>query len=257
MKLCLERMKLRGKRMNFCHERMKLRGKRMNVCHERMNLRGKPMNVCLKRMKLRGKRMDFCREIIGSTAQMMHHGVQFRRFARDLHGLQDVRRCTRESMSCPINNIDRILGMALHVSMLLSGLMVCGPASAQQWTDHVRGSWVADPAAHDKNNVVLVDGESVCDIVVADTENSAVKQAATFLAGDIEAISGKRPKIFEQAARSCFDRTIHHVRPIRTTRNGTTPSHPMRGKRMRSRRRRTKSFSPARIFAAPRSPHIR
>ncbi len=54
---------------------------------------------------------------------------------------------------------------------------------------------MADRQAHDNNNVVLVDGETVCDIVVADSENSAVKQAATFLAGDIEKISGKRPEI--------------------------------------------------------------
>ncbi len=79
-------------------------------------------------------------------------------------------------------------------------LALCGlpssPASAQTtpWTTPLRGSWVqtAAPAAGD---ILLAGRESTCQIVVAADENSAVRQAAEFLAGDIEKISGHRPEI--------------------------------------------------------------
>ncbi|MGI9090394.1 MAG: glycosyl hydrolase 115 family protein [Gemmatimonadaceae bacterium] len=75
--------------------------------------------------------------------------------------------------------------------------MICGARpdglAAQEWSAPVRGSWVAAPASD--GDVVLANAGSGCEIVVADDENSAVKQAATFLAGDIYKISGYTPPI--------------------------------------------------------------
>lgn len=58
----------------------------------------------------------------------------------------------------------------------------------------MRGSWVrTGPAA--PGDVVLASGSSGAEIVVGAPENLNVRQAATLLAGDIEAISGYRPPI--------------------------------------------------------------
>ncbi len=62
------------------------------------------------------------------------------------------------------------------------------------WTATLRGSWVQTGAAA-QGDVVLAAPNAVCQIVVADSENSAVHQAAEFLAGDIEKISGHKPPI--------------------------------------------------------------
>ena len=64
------------------------------------------------------------------------------------------------------------------------------------WNESVRGSWVQNdkPVAKD---VMLVANGQVCEIVVSNNENSAVKQAAQFLSGDIEKICGIKPKIVE------------------------------------------------------------
>ena len=74
------------------------------------------------------------------------------------------------------------------------------PAFAQSapWTGTVRGSWVQTGAAAD-GDVVLASKNSVCQIVVADNENPAVRQAAEFLAGDIEKISGYKPPVVQSA----------------------------------------------------------
>jgi hypothetical protein len=66
-------------------------------------------------------------------------------------------------------------------------------SSAQQWTNRVRGSWIADD--NETAGVTLVSRDSVCDIVVAPTEPSGVQQAAKFLARDIEKITARRPAI--------------------------------------------------------------
>ena len=66
-------------------------------------------------------------------------------------------------------------------------------ATAQEWKDRVRGSWVDE--ANGPGGIRLVDGEKVCEIIVAPTEHSCVQQAAKFLAGDIEKITGKRPAV--------------------------------------------------------------
>ncbi len=89
------------------------------------------------------------------------------------------------------NNTIRIL------AMLLIELMLCGVANAQQWMIMPARGWRMRTLVI-PNDVVLVDSDTVCDIVVAGTENSAVKQAATFLAGDIEKISGRRPQILSK-----------------------------------------------------------
>jgi hypothetical protein len=75
-------------------------------------------------------------------------------------------------------------------------------ASAQiaPWTSMVRGSWVqTGPGA--VGDVILTSNDSVGQIVVADDENAAVHQAAEFLAGDIEKISGHRPALVKTASR--------------------------------------------------------
>ena len=66
------------------------------------------------------------------------------------------------------------------------------------WTSAVRGSWIQTgaPAAGD---VTLAAKDNVGEIVVADDENSAVHQAAAFLAGDIEKISGHKPAVVKAA----------------------------------------------------------
>ncbi len=76
-------------------------------------------------------------------------------------------------------------------------LLVCGllptRASAQNrpWTASLRGSWIqTGPAA--QGDLILAGKDSIAEIVVAGNENSAVKQAAEFLAGDIEKISGEK-----------------------------------------------------------------
>ena len=61
---------------------------------------------------------------------------------------------------------------------------------AQEWSAPVRGSWVRSQASPQSGDVVLVrNGREGCEIVVGANEHTAVKQAATFLAGDIEKIS--------------------------------------------------------------------
>ena len=66
------------------------------------------------------------------------------------------------------------------------------------WTSTLRGAWVeAAPAASD--DVTLAAKDNVAQIVVADDENTAVHQAAEFLAGDIEKISGYKPAIVKAA----------------------------------------------------------
>ncbi|MGP8246469.1 MAG: glycosyl hydrolase 115 family protein [Bryobacteraceae bacterium] len=79
---------------------------------------------------------------------------------------------------------------------LLPALCAAGLACAQTapWTTPLRGSWVqTGPPA--QGDVVLAGKDHTGEIVVSDDENSAVHQAAEFLAGDIEKISGHRPSV--------------------------------------------------------------
>lgn len=72
-------------------------------------------------------------------------------------------------------------------------------ARAQEWTERVRGSWVQKEAPGD-GDVVLAGNGRGAQIVVAEEEEAPVRQAAEFLAGDIEKISGFRPEIVSEAA---------------------------------------------------------
>jgi len=80
------------------------------------------------------------------------------------------------------------LKLSRIVLWIVFGLPLCAQTSL--WTGVVRGSWVQTgaPAAGD---VTLASAQ----IVIAGDENTAVHQAAQFLAGDIEKISGHRPPI--------------------------------------------------------------
>ncbi|MEJ2082245.1 MAG: glycosyl hydrolase 115 family protein, partial [Acidobacteriota bacterium] len=73
-------------------------------------------------------------------------------------------------------------------------------AQDQPWAAPVRGSWLQTGPAG-AGDVVLADQGSGCQIVLAGGESSIVRQAAEFLAGDIEKISGYRPAIVGQAGR--------------------------------------------------------
>ena len=80
--------------------------------------------------------------------------------------------------------------------LALAGSLVpaVGVAQADPWAAPVRGSWVrTGPAA--SGDVVLASRDSGAEIVVGAAENLNVRQAAVFLAGDIETISGYRPPI--------------------------------------------------------------
>jgi hypothetical protein len=71
-------------------------------------------------------------------------------------------------------------------------------ALAQEWTEPVRGSWVRTQAAPQSGDIVLAGNGTGSELVVAATEHSAVKQAAQFLASDIEKISGYKPPIVSE-----------------------------------------------------------
>lgn len=71
-------------------------------------------------------------------------------------------------------------------------------AQEQPWTAPLRGSWVQTGTPAD-GDVLLAEGGRGCEIVVDAGENSIVRQAATFLAGDIERISGYKPPVVNEA----------------------------------------------------------
>ena len=85
-------------------------------------------------------------------------------------------------------------------------------AYGQEWSGPVRGSWVRTDGRAQAGDVTLVTASASpsraselpagasrgCEIVVARDEHTAVKQAATFLASDIEKITGYKPAIVTQ-----------------------------------------------------------
>jgi hypothetical protein len=78
--------------------------------------------------------------------------------------------------------------------LIFVALSTAALAQTAPWTSMLRGSWVqaGAPATGD----IILAGKGVAnEIVAADNENSAVHQAAEFLAGDIEKISGAKPPI--------------------------------------------------------------
>lgn len=82
------------------------------------------------------------------------------------------------------------LRFAFGIVALFFGTVCC----AQQWTVPVRGSWVQTGAAQ-PNDVMLCDGKTICDLVIGAGEESPARQAAVFLANDLEKITGHRPAI--------------------------------------------------------------
>ena len=88
----------------------------------------------------------------------------------------------------------RTLALWLACVALLSA-----PAHAQEWTQPVRGSWVRD-GTRAAGDIALTGSPSGCEIVVARDEHTAVRQAAAFLATDIEKISGFKPPIVAAAS---------------------------------------------------------
>ena len=79
----------------------------------------------------------------------------------------------------------------LTLVLLTPGLVL---GQADPWAAPARGSWVRSGALA-AGDVVLVSQGSGAEIVVGAAEPLNVRQAATFLAGDIEAISGYRPPL--------------------------------------------------------------
>ncbi|HEX3730187.1 MAG TPA: glycosyl hydrolase 115 family protein, partial [Opitutaceae bacterium] len=69
------------------------------------------------------------------------------------------------------------------------------PLAAQDWSQPVRGSWVRADEKARPGDSLLAGPAGGCEIVVDPGEPTAVRQAAHFLAGDIERISGYRPPI--------------------------------------------------------------
>src|SRR5580700_4762462 len=67
-------------------------------------------------------------------------------------------------------------------------------AQTAPWTAALRGSWVQTQAPA-QGDVTLAAAGAMCQIVVGDDENTAVRQAAEFLSGDIEKISGRKPAV--------------------------------------------------------------
>jgi hypothetical protein len=102
-----------------------------------------------------------------------------------------------------------LVAMKTLALTFLSLWLATGSATAQDWSQPVRGSWAeADDVAR-TGDVVLAGNGVACEIVVARDEHSAVQQAARFLAGDIEKLTGVKPAIVARA--SGRGRAIHLV----------------------------------------------
>jgi hypothetical protein len=87
------------------------------------------------------------------------------------------------------------------VIVSLAAAAESAPAQNAPWAGPLRGTWVqTGPAA--AGDVVLASGSTGAEIVVGPTEPLNVRQAATFLAGDIEKISGYKPPIVDSASGS-------------------------------------------------------
>ena len=92
--------------------------------------------------------------------------------------------------------MDFITARRIPYLLLVLCVFVSVPASAQTapWTTPLRGSWVQTGAAA-QGDIVLAAKDGSSQIAIGDDENAAVRQAAEFLAGDIEKIGGHRPQI--------------------------------------------------------------
>lgn len=90
--------------------------------------------------------------------------------------------------------------MKRTVLALIVGLVLSLTAFGQEWSTPVRGSWIRADERAQAGDLILARSGAGCEIVVSQDENSAVKQAAVFLAGDIEKISGFKPPIVSNAS---------------------------------------------------------
>ncbi len=94
---------------------------------------------------------------------------------------------------------------SLVVAFLFGLMPAC--ALAQEWDGPVRGSWVRSGEA-EAGDVVIVEPGRSAEIVIGVNEAPPVRQAAEFLAGDIEKITGQRPEI---VATASGDQTAIHL----------------------------------------------
>ena len=85
--------------------------------------------------------------------------------------------------------------MQRFASLVVWLVLVPAAASAQEWSGPLRGSWVRIDGQAQPGDVTLAANGNGCEIVVGETEHTAVRQAALFLAADIEKISGYKPPI--------------------------------------------------------------
>lgn len=83
------------------------------------------------------------------------------------------------------------------IPSLLFVVLLTPSAFAQQWTDPVRGSWVAPGP----DGLLLAEPGRVVDIVVSPEAPAAVQQAARFLAQDIHTITSQAPAIVPTSRR--------------------------------------------------------
>jgi hypothetical protein len=99
-----------------------------------------------------------------------------------------------------------ILRLLFLITLFYVAPVVKAQTKSATWDTVLRGSWVQENMSK-ANNLVLVAEGKVCEIVVAKNENSAVQQAAEFLAGDIEKISGVKPRIVDMPSKN-----VVHIR---------------------------------------------
>jgi hypothetical protein len=80
--------------------------------------------------------------------------------------------------------------VGLFLFPLIAGLLPAA-ASAQDWKEPVRGTWVRQDNKAQAGDLTLIAPGKPCQIVVKNDANSAVKQAAVFLANDLLKITGQ------------------------------------------------------------------
>ena len=86
--------------------------------------------------------------------------------------------------------------------------LVSAQAQTVPWTTTLRGSWVQTGASA-QGDITFASAGALCQIVVAADESPNVHQAAEFLAGDIEKITGRKPAMV--SAPSGAGASIHLV----------------------------------------------
>jgi len=78
-----------------------------------------------------------------------------------------------------------------YIVIITAFLLNTGFVRAQQWDEPIRGSWISTAG----QGLILADKTGVADIVITPDAHSCVKQAAEFLARDIEKITGQKPGV--------------------------------------------------------------